>query len=89
MKRYKDTDYYITEDGQIFRKWKDGFKKRKSTINKDGYYQISLKRKTFLTHRLIAETYILNPNNLPIVEHKDDNKSVSYTHLTLPTKRIV
>jgi hypothetical protein len=68
------THYYVTENGDVFRKWKDEFRKRKSSINKDGYYQITLKRKTFLTHRLVAETYILNPDNLPIVEHKDDNK---------------
>ena len=32
------------------------------------------KRKTFLVHRLIAKTFIPNPNNLPIVNHKNENK---------------
>lgn len=45
---------------------------------KQGYYQIGLrknsKRKWFLVHRLVAKTFISNPNNLPCVNHKDENK---------------
>ena len=39
-----------------------------------GYLRISLKRKHYHVHRLVAETWIPNPNNLPIVNHKDENK---------------
>ena len=43
-----------------------------------GYYQVSLwkngKRKIFLVHRLVAQTFIPNPDNLPQVNHKDENK---------------
>lgn len=42
------------------------------------YYTIGLaknkKRKTHLIHRLVAETFLENPNNLPEVNHKDENK---------------
>lgn len=50
-------------------------------ITKDkkwGYWNVSLtkekKRKTFKVHRLVAYHFILNPNNLPEVNHKDENK---------------
>ena len=43
-----------------------------------GYYQtcftINGKRKYVRVHRLIAETLIPNPNNLPMVNHIDGNK---------------
>lgn len=32
------------------------------------------KYKTFKVHRLIALTYIPNANNLPSINHKDENK---------------
>lgn len=44
----------------------------------DGYRLVLLykegKRKTFKVHRLVAEAFIPNPNNLPQVNHKDENK---------------
>ena len=47
--------------------------------DKNGYLFVILtcngKRKMFLVHRLIAQTFILNPDNLPQVNHKDEDKS--------------
>ena len=44
-----------------------------------GYIRIKPTRrlggKRFLVHRLIAETFIPNPNNYPVVNHKDEDKS--------------
>ena len=49
----------------------------------DGYLAVTLwddsirgnkKRKTFLVHRLVAETFIDNVENKPTVNHKDGNK---------------
>ena len=49
----------------------------KSRIKKD-YYTIGLrknnKRKWYSIHRLVAQAFIPNPNNLPVVNHKDENK---------------
>lgn len=47
-------------------------------IGTEGYYYINLYnkgiRKTFKIHRLVANTFLPNPLNLPCVNHKDENK---------------
>lgn len=44
-----------------------------------GYFQIGLnkngKTKGHLIHRLVAEAFIPNPDNLPIINHKDEDKT--------------
>ena len=49
-----------------------------SSDGKHGYLKVKLKNetgnKTFQVHRLVAEAFIPNPNNLPQVNHKDENK---------------
>lgn len=47
---------------------------------KNKYIEVDLSddfhnRKTYLVHRLVALTFIPNPNNLPIINHKDENPS--------------
>ena len=46
---------------------------------KDGYPIVILykdgKKKTFTIHRLVAETFLPNPNNLLEVNHKDEDKT--------------
>ena len=45
---------------------------------KRGYRQVILlkdnKRKYASVHRLVAEAFLPNPHNLPIINHKDENK---------------
>lgn len=45
---------------------------------KRGYYQVGLRkngiRKWHNIHRLIAQTFISNPNNYPVVNHKNEDK---------------
>ena len=46
---------------------------------KNGYLCVSLyknrKKKTFHVHRLVAEAFIPNPDNLPQVNHRDEDKT--------------
>lgn len=55
---------------------------RKAQIATNGYEIIDLSknhvRKKFLVHRLVAIAFIPNPNNLPEVNHIDENKLHNY-----------
>ncbi len=50
----------------------------KPSTTKNGYLRVSLCqngiKKYFSIHRLVAEAFIPNPNNLPQVNHIDENK---------------
>ena len=47
-------------------------------LNTTGYEQVNLSdgftRKKLLVHRLVAQAFIPNPNNLPQINHIDENK---------------
>lgn len=47
--------------------------------NTKGYLSVVLncngKRKTITVHRLVAEAFLLNPDNLPEVNHRDEDKT--------------
>ena len=47
-------------------------------LTRDGYRRVSLskdgKPKEFRVHRLVAETFIPNPDNKPTVNHKNGDK---------------
>ena len=53
--------------------------------NKDGYFQVILsknkERKNCLVHRLVAETFLPNPENKPQVNHKDEDKTNNFVFL--------
>lgn len=54
----------------------------RSAYDKDGYLQVALckngKMKTKKIHRLVAETFIPNPNGFSEVNHKDEIKTNNY-----------
>ena len=55
------------------------------STNIDGYLKVNLwknrKRKTCLVHRLVAETFLDNPENKPQVNHKDEDKTNNFVFL--------
>ena len=65
-------DYEITRDGQVINKHTNHVLKPQP--NAKGYLRVSISKKLVFVHRLVAEKYIPNPNNLPQVNHKDGNK---------------
>ena len=49
----------------------------KQNINRRGYCSVPLSKngkcKKYSVHRLVAQAFIPNPNNYPVVNHKDEN----------------
>lgn len=77
--RIKSLDRYVVRHrkGTTFKALIKG-KFPSISLTKDGYEKVTLCNKektiTFRVHRLVAETFIPNPLNLPHVNHKDENK---------------
>ena len=57
-------------------------KQMKQTVHTKGYKTVSLtkdgKTKTVFVHRIVAEAFIPNPNNLPMVNHKDEDRTNNF-----------
>jgi hypothetical protein len=80
-------EYYEVSNLGRVRSWVDNRWRRRSSPKvlsphrlTKGYLGVSLSSapnvsKTIKVHRLVAKAFIPNPNNLPIVNYKDENKS--------------
>ncbi len=75
LQDYKN--YYVTNDGKIYSKSHNVFMSQRKDGN--GYMLITLYQnatsKDELVHRLVAKTFIPNPEESPYVNHKNGNKS--------------
>ena len=75
-----DNKYEITTEGQIisYLRYPNG-KVLKPHIQENGYLTTTIKQdgkfKSYYIHRLVAQIFIPNPNNYPIVNHKNEIKT--------------
>ena len=63
--------YFVSPSGNVYNRHGDVMK---GAIDRCGYRHVIVNRKQKNVHRLIAETFIPNPDKLPCVNHKDGNK---------------
>jgi len=66
-------NYEIYEDGRIYSKRYDRFLKPSNYTN--GYLRVNIDGKWHLVHRLVAQKFIPNPDNLLFVDHIDGDRT--------------
>jgi hypothetical protein len=65
--------YIIYSDGRIWSITRNKF--LKPSIHHTGYTRVSIDKKDYRIHRLVAESFIPNPNNFSDVNHINEIKS--------------
>lgn len=73
--------YKVTKSGKVY-SYRQGnvLKPLSMILDSSGYpivklYDDTNKKRTIAVHRIIADTFIPNPNNLECINHKDENKT--------------
>ena len=83
--------YFISSEGRVLSLCLDGYKLIRPFISGDGYYYVDLRKdgkdQKCGVHRLVAKAFLDNPENKPIVHHKDtDRKNNKVTNLQWTTQ---
>ena len=77
--------YSVTNKGRVCNEKRGKF--LKPSVNSSNYKKVVLNGKNLYVHRLVAEAFCDNPDNLCEVNHKDGNKwNNNYTNLEWVTK---
>lgn len=73
----KETDYSVSEDGLVKKDTKNNYILSQSSQQDYKFVTLRIegKQKRMRVHRLVAETFIPNPENKPFVNHIDGNRS--------------
>lgn len=66
--------YYVSNCGNVL-----SLKQKRPAVLKPqntgkGYYYVDLEGKQYKIHRLVANTFLTNPDKKPVVHHRDGNK---------------
>ena len=76
-----DRNVTVNDNGRIYEKPIKG-KQMKQGVHTQGYKVVSLtkdgKTRTNFVHRIVAEAFIPNPDELPMVNHKDEDKTNNF-----------
>ena len=80
FRQFRNTQYEVSNYGRVFATNFNKTGKRielKQHLNKSGYYKVNIcikgKRQVVFVHRMVAECFIPNLQNFPMVNHKDEN----------------
>lgn len=80
--KYEISNYGRVKSYQYCKKQKSNERILMPIQQQTGYYFVNLykdkKMKTVAIHRLVAEAFIPNPSNLPVVNHKDETRTNNY-----------
>lgn len=69
----KDKSYTISSDGRVYSKKRGKY--LEPWLNMFGYLVVKIDNQNQLLHRLLAQSFIPNPDNLATVNHIDKNKT--------------
>ena len=68
-------EYFITKEGRIYSKLKEkGLRELRPHVNNRGYMIITIRKKSYKIHRLVAENFLPKIDGKPVVNHIDGDK---------------